>query len=149
MRARLFLISVGGFALVAAASLGLASPPRQARLMPFLLEADYLEAARVIQEVREVRGFPPRDTSELMRAFDLHGAQLTYTRRTGDAWLDPWGRPMRYSGTRLHGGRAWAVRLYSVGPNGIDDNAFGDDIPLDRTHPAGRRAAGLLKGNIE
>ncbi|KAF0244612.1 MAG: hypothetical protein FD180_2374 [Planctomycetota bacterium] len=38
-------------------------------------------------------------------------------------WLDPWNRPYVYE--RLESG---GFRLYSIGPNGIDEGGKGDDL---------------------
>lgn len=47
-------------------------------------------------------------------------------RRVLDAFFDGWGRPLRYRVPGRHNKQAFD--LYSVGPDGHDDNGMGDDI---------------------
>jgi len=82
-----------------------------------------------------------------MEAMD--GAELGYTRIQDGQWLDPWGRPIAYRATRLKFGLGWSVRLYSLGPDGRDDNGYGDDILMDRTPRAGTEAVEQLQGLVD
>lgn len=44
------------------------------------------------------------------------------------AVIDPWGNKLRYNHPPLYNNSEY--ELYSVGPNGVDEHSYGDDIKL-------------------
>jgi len=73
--------------------------------------------------------YPESGNSNLVKA--IHLGNIRYPGFTPERlnasgeWLDPWNRPYVYE--RLEPG---GFRLYSIGPNGIDEGGKGDDLGI-------------------
>lgn len=81
-------------------------------------------------EYRNVHGsFPPERTwARDLLAFGVAKAGFLKGKSgpVGDRLYDPWGKVIQYRlGANAHG---VPVLIYSVGPNGIDESGYGDDI---------------------
>jgi len=66
-------------------------------------------------------------------ALDLHW-QGPYLQ--AGSLVDAWGRKLRYKAPGTDGGgQAGSFRVWSVGPNGLDEDGAGDDIEAHRSQP--------------
>ena len=77
----------------------------------------------------------PQSTSDLVRLILNSQVVLRYTWIRDGLWLDPWGRAMRYQSISEPEEGGCDVVIYSLGPNGADDNREGDDIVFELVRP--------------
>jgi len=81
----------------------------------------------ISQYINDYNRPPPGKNSDLVKILSgENDRRQIYTefdkkRLKNGQWVDVWGNPFIYNG-----GLEW--RLYSKGPNGIDENGKGDDI---------------------
>ncbi|KAF0246147.1 MAG: hypothetical protein FD180_978 [Planctomycetota bacterium] len=83
--------------------------------------------------------YPPGPNAALVRTLQTAGQKgspyggilLEHVAPSGEL-LDRWQRPFVYKvGVKVRGGSALGFRLYSLGPNGADENGEGDDISVE------------------
>lgn len=83
--------------------------------------------------------YPPSPNAALVRTLQTSGQNGSpyykflqeHISPSGEL-LDRWQRPFVYKvGVKVRGGTALGFRLYSLGPNGADENGGGDDISVE------------------
>jgi hypothetical protein len=79
-----------------------------------------------LQSYKDDRGIYPT-TSESLKSLLGAGIQKAYLRESGSILMDEWGNPFVYISPDPRKGQT-TFRLYSVGPNGIDEGGAGDDL---------------------
>ena len=99
------------------------------------LDQDIQRVGAAIQEDCAQKKTAPESGNELVRLILQSQVVLRYTWIRDGLWLDPWGRTMRYQLSSEAEEGSCDVVIYSLGPNGVDDNRGGDDIVFEFARP--------------
>jgi len=93
------------------------------------LTSDFLLVVPVVDAHRKAHKKPPPDLAALLDALRVAGVRPRFSTLTATSWTDAWWRPIQYRAKR--GLTGWKVELYSLGPNGVDDQGKPDDVAAE------------------